>query len=180
MREHHQLSTIVAGMQRYVELLGAGVDTPGLIVLRAMLYYIREFPEQVHHPKENNYLFARLWHHDYGIDKTLADLEAQHAQGEERVSNIEHALTRYELVGAAAFPALRAAVEKYAAFYTDHRRLEEEVILPAARQWLTPKDWDILDEAFGANLDPFSGARIEGDLGHLFSLIVNSIPEARI
>jgi hemerythrin-like domain-containing protein len=180
MREHQQLSTVVAGMQRFVELLAAGAKTPGLIVLRAMLYYIREYPEQVHHPKEDNYLFARLWHHEYHIDKTLAELEAQHAQGEEHVRNIEHALTRYELVGDAALPALRAMLEKYAAFYANHRRLEEEVILPAARKWLKPEDWDVLDEVFGANRDPFYGAQVEEDLGHLFSLIVNSIPEAQV
>jgi hemerythrin-like domain-containing protein len=180
MREHQQLSTVVAGMQRFVELLGAGAKTPGLMVLRAMLYYIREYPEQVHHPKEDHYLFARMWHRDYDIDKTLAELEAQHAQGEEHVRNIEHALTRYELVGEAALPALRTMVNKYAAFYANHRRLEEEVILPAARKWLTPEDWDVLDEVFGANRDPFCGAKIEEDLGHLFSLIVNSIPEAQV
>jgi hypothetical protein len=36
-----------------------------------------------------------------------------------------------------ALPVLREIVEEYAAFSANHRRLEEEVILPAARQWLT-------------------------------------------
>jgi hypothetical protein len=38
MREHQQLSVVIAGMQRFVELLGVGVKTPGLMVFRAMLY----------------------------------------------------------------------------------------------------------------------------------------------
>ncbi|MGU7780944.1 hemerythrin domain-containing protein [Burkholderia sp. PU8-34] len=178
LREHQQLSTIISGMQRFVELLGGGVQTPGLMVLRAMLYYIREFPEQVHHPKEDRYLFARLWHRAYDLDRTLADLEEQHVQGEALVRNIEHALTRYELAGESALPALRAMVDDYAAFYRNHMRVEEEVILPAARRWLTEQDWNEVSEAFGANRDPFTGVEAEEDLGHLFSLIANTIPQA--
>jgi hemerythrin-like domain-containing protein len=59
-KEHEQLSAVIAGMLRFVRLLETGGKTPGLMVFRAMLYYIREYPEQVHHPKEDNYLFARL------------------------------------------------------------------------------------------------------------------------
>ncbi|MBN3789483.1 hemerythrin domain-containing protein [Burkholderia sp. Ac-20353] len=178
LREHQQLSTIITGMQRFVELLGAGAKTPGLMVLRAMLYYIREFPEQVHHPKEDCFIFARLWHRAYDLDKTIADLEEQHVRGETLVRNIEHALTRYELAGESALPVLRKMVDDYAAFYRNHMRLEEEVILPAATKWLTAQDWHEIHEAFGANRDPFAGVEAEEDLGHLFSLIVNAIPVA--
>ncbi|TDN63196.1 hemerythrin domain-containing protein [Paraburkholderia sp. BL10I2N1] len=179
MREHQQLSTVIAGMQRFVELLGADAKTPGLMVFRAMLYYIREYPERVHHPKENQYLFARLWHRTRELDPVIADLEAQHAQGEARIRDIEHALTRYELAGKSALPDLRGMLDEYAAFYSNHRRLEEEIILPAARQWLTAEDWIELDDAFGANRDPFEGAKLDEDFERLFSLIVQTIPEAQ-
>lgn len=74
IREHQQLSTVIAGMQRFVELLGAGAKTPGPMVFRAMLYYIREYPERIHHPKEDQYLFARLWHRTRELDEVIADL----------------------------------------------------------------------------------------------------------
>lgn len=179
IREHQQLSTVIAGMQRFVELHGAGAKTPGLMVFRAMLYYIREYPERIHHPKEDQYLFARLWHRTRELDEVIADLEAQHAQGEVRLRNIEHALTRYELAGESAFSQLRGMVDEYAAFYRNHRRLEEEVILPAARQWLTAEDWIELDDAFGANRDPFEGAKRDEDFERLYSLIVQTIPKAQ-
>ncbi|MEM5436732.1 hemerythrin domain-containing protein [Paraburkholderia diazotrophica] len=179
MREHQQLSVVIAGMQRFVELLGVGVKTPGLMVFRAMLYYIREYPERIHHPKEDQYLFARLWHRTRELDKVIAELEAQHVEGETRIENIEHALTRYELTGESAFPKLRAMVDEYAAFYRNHMRLEEEVILPAAQRLLTTEDWVELDDAFGANRDPFEGAKLDEDFQRLFSLIVQTIPDAQ-
>lgn len=178
LNEHRQLSAVVEGMLRFIHLLETGSSAPGIMVFRAMLYYIREYPEQVHHPKEDRYLFARLRARTDDFDDVLAELEAQHAEGDVRVRNLEHALTRYELKGESAFPALRALVHDYAAFYMEHRRLEEEVILPAAWRLLTPEDWVEIDAAFGANRDPFDGVKLEEDLDKLFSMIVQTIPEA--
>jgi len=77
---------------------------------------LANIPEQLHHPKEERYLFARLRHHANDLDKTIDELEKQHAQGKARMQNIEHAFTRYELVGESALPVLREMVEEYAAF----------------------------------------------------------------
>ena len=177
LREHQQMSTVVEGMRRFVGLLAAGTPAPGLMVLRAMLYYIREYPQQVHHPKEDRYLFTPLRDRTDEFDYVLAELESQHAQGDARLRNIEHALTRYELKGAPALRDLRAMVDAYAEFYADHRCMEETLVLPAARHLLTEDDWVEIDAAFGENHDPFEGTKLEDDFGNLFSMIVNAIPE---
>ena len=177
IHEHQQLSTVVNGMTRFVDSLGTSAHAPGPMVLRAMLYYIREYPEQVHHPKEDKYLFMRLRLRTNELDDVIDELEAQHVQGEARVQNLERALARYEVAGDSEVPALRKMVEEYAAFYGNHRRLEEEVVLPAALRCLTTADWIELDETFGANRDPFDSSELEGDLDHLYSMIVNTIPD---
>src|SRR5437867_2206188 len=120
--EHKQLSAVIQGMLCFVRLIDKGEKAPGLMVFRAMLYYIREYPEQVHHPKEDQYLFARLRDRTSELDETLAELESQHTQGEALVRELEHALTRYELEGSSAFLAFRDLVEKYAKFYFSHMR----------------------------------------------------------
>src|ERR1700688_1614266 len=80
--EHEQLSAVTHGMLYFVRLIDKGEKAPGLMVFRAMLRYIREYPEQVHHPNEDQYLFARLRDRTNELDETLAELESQHAQGE--------------------------------------------------------------------------------------------------
>ncbi|AJZ56562.1 hemerythrin HHE cation binding domain protein [Paraburkholderia fungorum] len=177
LREHEQMSTVIEGMRCFVGLLAAGTPAPGLMVLRAMLYYIREYPQQVHHPKEDRYLFAPLRDRTDEFDHVLTELESQHAQGDVRLRNIEHALTRYELQGPPALRELRAKVDAYAEFHADHRCMEETLILPAARRLLTNEDWTKIDAIFGANRDPFDGVKREDDLGKLFSMIVKTIPE---
>ncbi|WP_096475618.1 hemerythrin domain-containing protein [Burkholderia stabilis] len=177
LREHERLSAVIEGMQRFAHLLAAGKPVPGLMVFRAMLFYIREYPEQVHHPKEKHYLFAPLREATSEFDSVLDELESQHARGDGMLTDLDHALTRYELKGAPALPALVALVDAYAEFYSAHRRMEEMLILPAARVQLNDEDWAELDIAFGANRDPFDGVKLEDDLGKLFSMIVNAIPE---
>jgi hemerythrin-like domain-containing protein len=177
VREHQQLAAVINGMIRFAEALSEGARRPSPMVMRAMVYYIREYPEQMHHPKEDRYLFARLQSRTGELDDVIETLQAQHAEGEARVRDLEHALTRYELSGDAAAPALRAMVDDYAAFYSQHRRIEEEVILPAALRWLSAGDWIELDEAFGSNPDPFSGNALQGELDRLYALILNAAPE---
>ena len=177
LREHRQLSSVVNGMTRFADALDSGAHTPGPMVLRAMLYYIREYPEQVHHPKEDMYLFAPLRSHTNGVDDVIDQLEAQHMQGEARVRDLERALTHYEVSGDSAIPVLRKSIDEYAGFYANHRKLEEEVILPAALRCFTTAEWIELDNAFAAHRDPFAGSELEENLDHLYSMIVNTLPE---
>jgi hemerythrin-like domain-containing protein len=177
MREHQRLSVAINGMTRFIDTLETSAHAPGPMVLRAILYYIREYPEKVHHPKEDKYLFTRLRLRTNELNDVIDELEAQHVQGEARVRNLERALTQYEVAGDSEVPALRKMIEEYAGFYGNHRRLEEEVILPAALRYLTIADWIELDDVFGANRDPFDSSELEDDLDHLYSMIVNTIPD---
>jgi hemerythrin-like domain-containing protein len=111
VREHQQLSAVVNGLTRFVESLSEGAHAPGPMVMRAMLYYIREYPEQVHHPKGDKYLFPRLRSRTDELDEVIEELEAQHVEGDARVRDLEHALTRCELTGSSAAPAVRKLVD---------------------------------------------------------------------
>ncbi|NYH21011.1 hemerythrin domain-containing protein [Paraburkholderia bryophila] len=173
IKEHQQLTTVIGAMLQFVHRREQAGASPAFVIFRAMLYYIREYPERVHHPKEERYLFARLRARTSEINDVLDELNRQHAEGEVRVRSLEHSLTRYELVGDAALEDFRRKVERYADFYANHRRIEEEVVLPVALRVLTREDWAEIDAAFGANRDPFEGVEVEEDLDKLFCMISN-------
>jgi hemerythrin-like domain-containing protein len=174
--EHHRLSAVIQGMLYFVRTIDKGGQVPDLKVFRAMLLYISDYPEKVHHPKEDHYLFAQLRKRTHEADAVLDELEAQHGKGDALVRALEHALTRYELLGRTAFPEFLALVESYAQFYFAHMRLEEEAIMPAAQRALTPEDWASVDAAFDANRDPLAGGEYKEGLDRLFSLIANITP----
>lgn len=170
-QEHLRLGAVIRAMLHFVRGIGKGDNPPPFKVFRAMLLYIADFPEKMHHPKEDG-LFVLLKKRTATVDDTIAELEVQHAQGEALVRNLEHQLTRYELQGGAAADAFFKAVENYAAFYFGHMRLEEEIILPAIDKFLTSQDWDETDQSFIANDVTADRESFE----QLFSLIANITP----
>lgn len=174
--EHNNLSAVINGMKYFVDSIAKGQPAPDLKVFRAMLFYIDEFPDRVHHPKEERYLFARLRNRTTELDATLTELGHQHEQGTTLVRNLEHALLRYEFEGALAFPVFRRLVDEYAKFYFSHMRLEEKEVLPAAARFFTQEDWAEIDSAFAANADPLNLLSAKDSFEKLFSLIANITP----
>jgi len=126
-------------------------------VLRAMLFYIDEFPERLHHPKESNLLFPQVARMAPEVMETIVRLEREHAGGEAAVRELQHLLLAWELVGDSRRAAFDHAAKNYLDFYLEHMRLEETVILPAAQRVLNDADWEELDAAFARNCDPLTG-----------------------
>ncbi|MBA5637874.1 hemerythrin domain-containing protein [Duganella sp. LX20W] len=175
-QEHTNLTAVIHNMQQFVRTLGQGNAPADLKIMRAMLLYVIDYPERVHHPKEDEHLFARLRQRTHDVDSTLDELSRQHVRGTTLTRELEHALARYEFQGAPALPALRLLVEEYGRFFFEHMRLEEDVVLPAALHHLTEADWIVIDLAFSANGDPLTGAPIQNNFSRLYQLIVHGLP----
>lgn len=146
-------------------------------VLRAMLFYIDEYPEQRHHPRESNLLFPRVLQRVPSAMDTIARLEREHMQGERSVRELQHLLLAWDLVGESRRMPFVQAAERYVSFYLEHLRIEEQQVLPLAQQCLTRAEWDELAEAFGANRDPLASPHPrEPVYDRLFTRIVMRAP----
>ena len=126
-------------------------------MLRAMLFYIDEFPERLHHPKESDLLFPRVVRASPSVMATVERLEREHMSGEKSVRELQHLLLAWELLGEPRRPAFVSQCKSYVDFYLEHMRLEETVILPEAEKVLTDAEWRELDAAFAKNCDPLTG-----------------------
>ena len=146
-------------------------------VLRAMLFYIDEFPEKLHHPKESDLLFPRVVRLAPEVFNTVVQLEKDHSNGESTVRELQHLLLAWELLGEPRRAGFEQAAKRYIGFYLEHMRLEEEVILPAAQRVLDEQDWAELDAAFATNCDPLTGKYPrDATYDRLFTRIVNRAP----
>jgi hemerythrin-like domain-containing protein len=154
--EHASLSAMLRSMLMMTERGPDGDDPAFFDVLRAMLFYIDEFPERQHHPKESNLLFPRVAAKSAELFEVVARLEKDHLGGEAAVRELQHLLLAWELLGEPRRARFAEAARGYVEFYLTHMRLEETVILPQAEKLLTPKDWDELDRAFAENHDPLT------------------------
>lgn len=149
---------------------------PDFATLRAMLFYVDEFPEKRHHLKESELLFPKLRARTAEAADVLDRLDQDHARGESAIRDLEHALLAFEMIGEPRREAFEQAAQRYVDFYLQHMSLEEKQILPLAERVLTAQDWDELGEAFAANRDPLTGHEPDADYRALFSRIVNALP----
>jgi len=177
IRDEHQA---LAAMLRSLPMLLAQArrenKLPDFSVVRAMLFYIDEFPERLHHTKETQLLFPKVRARMPELAATLDRLDADHGQGEHAVRELEHLLLAYEVMGESRREAFEQAVERYIASYLNHMAVEETEVLPAAVAHLTPEDWAELDAAFAANKDPLAGHEPDDGYRPLFRKILNSAP----
>ncbi|HYL90634.1 MAG TPA: hemerythrin domain-containing protein [Burkholderiales bacterium] len=174
--EHRSISAVLHGLKQLArDAQNAGVK-PDFAVFRAMIHYIDEFPEQLHHPKEDQYLFPPLAARLPETQPLIDSLRGEHKQGAKLVRELERALVFFEdswPMGAAEF---LETVDAYADFHWEHMRKEEQQILPQAERYLTARDWEAIDRAFDVNRDPIADVK-ERDFQALFSRIVNLAPE---
>jgi hemerythrin-like domain-containing protein len=174
--EHRSISAVLHGLKQLArDAQNAGVK-PEFAVFRAMIHYIDEFPEKLHHPKEDRYLFPPIAARVPAAQKIIDVLRNEHKESAKLVRDLERALVFFEdgwPLGAADF---LAAVDAYAEFHWNHMRKEEEEILPLAERCFSPGDWDAVNRAFDVNKDPVADIK-ERDFQTLFSRIVSLAPE---
>jgi hemerythrin-like domain-containing protein len=174
--EHAALAAMLRSILLLLEQHRRDGTLPDFATLRAMLFYMDEFPEQRHHLKESQLLFPRLRARTAEVNHVLERLDEDHARGERAIRDLEHALLAFEMMGESRREAFEQAAKQYADFYFQHMSLEEKQIMPLAEKALKPEDWAELDAAFAANRDPLTGHEPEDDYRALFSRIVNALP----
>lgn len=174
--EHSALSAMLRSILLLLAQHRRQGTLPDFGALRAMLFYVDEFPEKRHHRKESELLFPKLRARTPLSRELLDRLDHDHARGERRIRELEHALLGFEMIGEPRRQAFEQAAERYVDFYLAHMAMEEREILPLAERVLTDDDWADLDEAFSANRDPLTGCEPEADYRALFTRIVNAVP----
>jgi hemerythrin-like domain-containing protein len=175
--EHAALSAMLQSLRMMVQRGPANGPEQFFDVLRAMLFYIDEFPERLHHTKESELLFPPVRARAPHLKEALDRLDHDHEKGESAVRELQHLLLAWELLGETRRPAFDQAVQRYLDFYLAHMKLEETVILPEAEKVLTAEDWKSLDAAFATNCDPLTGKYPRDPLyDRLFTRIVMRAP----
>lgn len=174
--EHAALAAVLRSLLMMMERGPGDAPEQFFDVLRAMLFYIDEFPERLHHPKESDLLFPRLVRAAPELMPVIRQLEADHMSGEGKVRELQHLLLAWELIGESRRTSFTDTVRVYVAFYMAHMRTEETQVLPAAEKALDASDWAELDAAFGRDRDPLASGVRDPCYERLFTRIVLTAP----
>ena len=173
--EHRSISAVLSGLR---ELARAAQDLtvrPDFRVLRAMIHYIDAYPEKLHHPNEELYLFKPLVVRAPYASKLVEELRAQHGRGESLIRELERAVIAFEVDWPEGAPQFASAVNDYADFHWSHMRKEEQELLPLCERYFTADDWRLAADAFGANDNVLAEIK-DREFSKLFTRIVNLAP----
>jgi hemerythrin-like domain-containing protein len=173
--EHRSILAVLSGLRVLAHMALDAAVRPDFRVLHAMLHYIDAYPEKLHHPKEEAFLFKVLLAREPYVSALVDELRRQHEQGGRLMRELQRSVIVFEVewpLGAAAF---LAAVNDYADFHWGHMRKEEKELLPLCERLFTEADWHAAAQAFGANEDPLGDIR-ERDFSRLFTRIATLAP----
>ena len=174
--EHRALGTVVAALQRLLSDVRHGVTQPDCRLLATMLYYIESFPERLHHPKEDQYLFKALRARTREGSTVIDELQGEHIRSAQMMAYLAQTLVRYQGGAPDGLDAFTAAVDAYAALLGDHMRKEEGPILSLADAHLTESDWAAIADAFAENRDPIFGEDADQEMRRLRRRIASLVP----
>lgn len=173
--EHRSISAVLQSLQHLARMAQDPALKPDFAVFRAMIYYIDAFPERSHHPKEDDYLFARLLQRSPAARPLIEKLKAEHIEGARLVRALERSVLAFEETWPRGAEDFAAAVHAYAEFHWNHMRCEEQELLPLAEQSLGEADWAAIEAAFAGNEDPLAELRGQ-DFAKLYARIVSIAP----
>jgi hemerythrin-like domain-containing protein len=147
--------------------------------MRAILSYLREFSQILHHPKEEDYLFRKLRGKTGEFNEQMDALCQQHLQEPQLIAALEAAVHAAEHSVPNDLTEVLAAAEQLVSQVRKHMGLEETLLMPAACRLITDADWQEIEKAFLENGDPRFGAETDDEFRTLFARIVNAFPTAR-
>src|SRR6266571_9189920 len=95
--DHRSISAVLHGLKQLAKAAEDPSVKPEFAVFHAMIYYIDQFPERLHHPKEDQYLFPRLAKRAPQAVALIDELSAEHVKGAKLVRDLEQALIGLEV-----------------------------------------------------------------------------------
>lgn len=173
--EHLSLELVLHTLKALLQRIETGVAAPEFDLFSAGLYYIDEFQERCHHPKEETHIFKALNDVTSQFSNTIDHLQAGHRYGAQAMAVLYRSLVHYQGGAPKGLEAFRASVDSYAAAMFEHIRIETELFDHAAHL-LDDNTWRHIAAAFDENNDPLFGDKPREEFGRLFQRIQRLVP----
>ncbi|GAB7541917.1 hemerythrin domain-containing protein [Cupriavidus sp. 8B] len=157
--EHVNFARLLDLLEEHVAAFHRG-ERPNYDLMSTILYYMRNFGDRVHHPRED-VAYARLVGRDPGMQLVVNRLLQEHrviaTAGEDLLNRLNEAEGDIMIPRA----ALEAATATYLVYYRSHISAEERDVMPRAAQLLTQDDWAEVAATVPASPDPLFGDNVQ-------------------
>ena len=169
-QDHHNLARVLRIMESQLERLRKG-DHEDLYLLHDATRYIHNYPDLIHHPKENK-VFEIFKSRSNEADEIVAKLSKQHQELPQ--ATVKFQLMLDDAINGQGLVNREELVEKIKGFIAnewEHMNLEEDVLFPLIETTLTDEDWAHLDDQISKTNDPLFSEMIEESYDNLYQSI---------
>jgi hemerythrin-like domain-containing protein len=157
-QQHRATASVLFALRALTRQALRSGNRPDFRWLRTLAGYIERFPERLHHPNEETYLFSVLLRREPGMVRIVARLRRDHAACTGYANRLRDALADWEQGNPKAGPYSGHVANDFARFMWRHACFEEREILPIARAAFTEAEWQAVVRAFTAAADPLIGS----------------------
>ena len=154
-QDHGNMRSVLVLIRDQLDLLETG-RTPDFVLLANAFHYMRRFPGQLHHPKED-LIFARLLKVAPHLKHVVEQARREHHQIYEQEDWLIECALNAPKPGTLARGRLLDMGRAYLEAQRKHSEREEHVLFPLAEQCLTDDDWRDIDYEFEELDDPLFG-----------------------
>ena len=158
--EHRNIDKLLLVLEHELEVFDRS-EEPDYEILRAVIEYFQDYPENCHHPKED-VVFEKLKLRDPAAAARIGDAEAEHKIETQRLRRLVEAVE--EILAGREFlrQAFHDVVNDFIKHQRQHMDKEERQLFPAAVQRLRPEDWAAIDARLDDRKDPLFDGVTEG------------------
>lgn len=153
--EHAYFRQLLALLQKQVDVFHGG-ERPNYELMLDIVSYLREYSDQVHHPRED-VAFARIAKKAPELALTLERLKQEHRVIAKAGDALQELLAEILEDAMVSRADVEMAAATYLVYYDAHIAREEEDVMPLAARLLAPEDWAAVKNAVPAVKDPVFG-----------------------
>jgi hemerythrin-like domain-containing protein len=159
LEEHRNIDRLLLVLEHELEVFDRS-EEPDYEILRAIIEYFQDYPEDCHHPKEDM-VFEKLKMRDPAAASRIGDVEAEHEIETERLRKLVEAVE--EILAGREFlrQTFHDVVNDFIKHQRQHMDKEERLLFPAAVQRLRPEDWAAIDARLNDRKDPLFNGIVE-------------------
>lgn len=122
-------------------------------------HYARVFPDKLHHPDEERYVFGPLRETAVDHREMIDEIRAEHERADSLTMRLMDAAKAFDK-GECDADFLRRTIRTYLSFQFDHMRKEESNLLPLVEQALESKQYHAATKSFAQHADPLFGENL--------------------
>ncbi len=142
-------------------------------MLQRILAYIQDYPEQAHHPLEDE-IFSRIL--DAGISdgklrKNINALMKDHSELEVITRDAMHAIETMSVTGDSDISGIGNSLSALINRHRAHILFEEMNIYPYVKEHLDKKGWEKIGALVPCQEDPLFGDRVSKEYEHIFKAL---------